>query len=125
VSNARFAFSYATVLMPLFVVLGMGPRTSGIEVGTGSVRVRMGWAFTADIPRSAIRSAVPDSGLVLGWGVHGFGGGWLVNGSSRGLVRLHIEPACRARVMGFPVRLHTLRLSLAEPDAFLAALRGR
>jgi hypothetical protein len=125
VRKARFAFGYAKVLLPLFVALGMGPRVSGVEVGTDTVRVRMGWMFAADVSRSAIRSAEPDSAPVFGWGVHGFGGRWLVNGSSRGLVRLGIDPACRARVIGVPVRLHTLRLSLAEPDAFLAALRGR
>lgn len=123
-SNPRFALSYAKVLLPLFLVLGMGPRASGVEIGPDTVRVRMGWSFSAHIPRGAIRSAARDSAPVLGWGVHGFGGGWLVNGSSRGLVRLRIDPPCRAYVLGVPVRLRTLRLSLDDPDAFLAGLRG-
>ncbi|MGH3794010.1 MAG: hypothetical protein ACRDSP_03895 [Pseudonocardiaceae bacterium] len=123
-SVARFTISYSKVLLPLFVVLGMSPRSSGVEVGPDTVRVWMGWAFSVDIPRSAIRSVDPDTDLVLGWGVHGFGGTWLVNGSSEGLVRLRIDPPVRARVLGIPVRLHTLRLSLAAPDTFLAALRA-
>ncbi|HEU0089012.1 MAG TPA: hypothetical protein VFQ77_15415 [Pseudonocardiaceae bacterium] len=120
----RFDISYAKVLLPLFAVLGTGPRASGVELGPGAVRVRLGWAFTAEIPRRAIRSVAPDSGLVTGWGVHGLAGRWLVNGSSRGLVRVGIDPPCRARMLGIPVRLHTLRLSLDEPDAFIAALHG-
>lgn len=120
----RFAISYSKVLLPLFLVMGMGSHQSGVEVGSDLVRVHMGWAFSTEIPRRAIGAALPDHGLVLGWGVHGFGGRWLVNGSSRGLVRLHIDPPARARVLGVPVRLHTLRLSLEEPDAFIAMLRS-
>lgn len=122
--HTRFEFSYSRLLLWLFVILGVGPGLSRVAVGPDRVHVRMGWAFSAGIPRGAIRSAGHDTDLVLGWGVHGWGGTWLVNGSSRGLVRLRIDPRARAHVMGFPVRLHTLRLSLADPDAFLAALHS-
>ena len=51
----------------------------------------------AEIPRDHIASFSPGRGMVLGWGVHGWRGRWLVNGSSKGLVRLEIDPAVRAR----------------------------
>lgn len=83
----------------------------------------MGWGFRAEIPRPAVRDIGPDDAAVLGWGVHGWRGRWLVNGSSSGLVSLEIEPAVRAWVMGMPVRLRTLRLSLVAPDEFMSMLR--
>lgn len=75
----------------------------------------------------------PDrSTLLVDWGVHGWAGRWLVNGSRSGIVRIDIDPACRAWVLGLPVRLTTVKVSLAEPDAFcatvgaaLARVRGR
>jgi hypothetical protein len=47
---------------------------------------------------------MPDNEAVTAWGVHGWRGSWLVNGSSSGLVRFEIEPAVRALIMGIPVR---------------------
>ena len=55
-------------------------------------------------------------------GVHGFAGRWLVNGSGRGVVNIQLSPPQRAYVMGFPVRLELLMVSVAEPSALAAAL---
>ncbi len=118
----QFGFSYAPSLRVIFTPLGLGPAWSRIVVDAADVRVRMGWAFSGRIPRTHIVGAVPDSDRVLGWGVHGWNGDWLVNGSSTGLVRLTVNPPARARVLGLvPIRVHRLRLSVLEPDAFLAA----
>lgn len=119
---SRFAISYSSVVKPLLTLLGMGPGTSGVDVRADVVRVRMGWAFTASIPRDSVTSVAPDHALVTGWGVHGIGGRWLVNGSSRGLVRLTIDPPAPARVLGVPVRLRVLRVSVAEPRRLISAL---
>jgi hypothetical protein len=67
-------------------------------------------------------AAEHDDGRVTGWGVHGWRGTWLVNGSADGLVRLDIDPPVKARTAMVPVRLRTLRVSLADPTAFLADL---
>jgi hypothetical protein len=83
----------------------------------------MGWGFRVEIPRRAVREISPDGAAVWGWGVHGWRGKWLVNGSSSGLARLEIEPEVRAWVMGMPVRLRTLRLSLVAPDELTSMLR--
>jgi hypothetical protein len=47
---------------------------------------------------------------------------WLVNTSSRGMVSVTLDPPVRARTLGFPLRVKRLRLSLADPKAFIAAL---
>jgi hypothetical protein len=49
----------------------------------------------------------------------------MVNGSSAGLVRLQIEPEVRAWVIGIPVRLQTLRLSLVAPQELTPMLRDQ
>ena len=82
----------------------------------------MGWAFRASIPAHEITAAEPRSGLVGGIGVHGWRGRWLVNGATTGLVALTVDPPVRALVMGIPVRLRELTLSLEEPDGLVAAL---
>ncbi|MGK4584520.1 hypothetical protein [Kitasatospora sp. HPMI-4] len=122
-TTSDFPLRYDSWFLLPATVLGLGRRWAGVRVGDGMVTVRMGWAFRARIPLKAIRSAGPDSGGVTGWGVHGFAGHWLVNGSSKGLVRLELDPAVRAYAVQFPVRLRELRLSLEKPDAFLAVLR--
>jgi hypothetical protein len=122
VPDTFFAIDYSPPLLWMFRLLGMGPGRSGVWVGRDAVRITMGWGFRATIPRRAVREIRPDTAAVRGWGVHGWRGQWLVNGSSSGLVRLEVEPAVRAWVTGVPVRLRTLRLSLASPDGLTSLL---
>lgn len=120
VTSSSFEIRYAAPLKPLLMAMGMGPDQSGIEVTSDEVRVRMGWAFRVNIPirdvRLAERSARP---IILGYGVHGWAGRWLVNGSGKGVVRIEIDPAARGSVMGIPVRLATLLVSVAEPKRLI------
>ncbi len=111
-------------LRPLLVVVGLGPGLSGVELSDTELHVRMGWAFRARLPRTAITGARSVSGPVGGIGVHGWRGRWLVNGSMDRIVGLDIDPAVRALAVGLPVHLHYLALSLEDPDAFLAALKA-
>ncbi len=117
----RFGIRYG-VLRPLLSLLGLGPRYSGLELESGRLGVRMGWGFNATVARAQIRSAAHSDGLVGGVGVHGWGGRWLVNGAASGLVTLEIDPPARAWVIGVPVKLTSLRVSVEDPDALLAAL---
>lgn len=103
-------------------MLGGGRRVSRFIVSDDDVVVRMGWWFRTVIPRSSIVAATPDHDPVWGWGAHGWGGRWLVNGSSRGLIRLTIDPPAPAKVCFVGVRLRLLRISLVDPDGALAAL---
>jgi hypothetical protein len=123
----RFALSYDHA-WPL-TVAGMAPRSSGVEVDSDEIRVRIGVAFSLDIPRGAVRtvSREPALGGQATWGVHGLAGHWVVNSSSRGLVELALEPPCyTGRGLGTlfrRARVNSLILSLADPDRFIAALQ--
>lgn len=117
-----FAIRYG-VFRPLLSVLGIGPAFSGVEVDDGHVRAHMGWAFRTEVPRRSITRAAPFTGLVGGIGVHGWRGRWLVNGGTKGVVSIDIDPPARARVLGVPVRLRALRVGVEAPDALLEALR--
>jgi hypothetical protein len=119
---ASFAISYSDGLRPLFSAIGLGPRYSRVDVDQDTIHVHMGWGFWARFPRSAVVSAVPYDGPVYGWGAHGWGGRWLVNGSSRGIVAMQLAPAQRARVLGFPVKLRELRVSVDDRAGLLQAV---
>lgn len=113
---------YERWFRPISVPFGLGPKQSSIEVDGDTLTVKMGWGFRAAIPLSSVRSAKRYNGAVLGWGVHGgWRGGWLVNGSSKGIVELTIDPPADARVSGIPVRLRTLQVSVTDPDELIAA----
>lgn len=120
-SSQTFPIRYG-VFRPLLSVLGVGPRFSSVKIDGDHVRVRMGWSFQAEIPLRSITAAEPSRGFVGGIGAHGWRGRWLVNGAASGLVTLEIDPPARARVLGVPVRLRTLRVSVESPDELRAAL---
>lgn len=120
--STRFDFRYGR-LQALATVTGTGDNQSWVEVGDDEVRVRMGWAFRATIPRPSIVDAEPED--MVGWvgiGVHGFRGRWQVNGALGAGVRLDISPSVQARVSGVPVRLEHLRVGVEDPAGLLAAL---
>jgi hypothetical protein len=53
--------------------------------------------------------------------VHGFRGRWLVNGSSKGVVELTIDPPVKAKIVGVSTTLRTLLVSVTDPEALIAA----
>lgn len=122
----QHSFSYGSWSQPFLAVLGCGPRFSRIVVGDDTVEVRMGWAFRVSIPRHSISAVEPwpdDRRRPLSRGAHGWHGRWLVNGSADGLVTLTIDPPAPARVIGVPVKLRELIVSVADPDALVGELR--
>lgn len=82
----------------------------------------MGWGFSTIVPRTSIAAVTRYEGTVFTWGVHGWRGRWLVNGSSKGVVVVDIAPRARAYVLGIPVRLRQLAVSLDEPETFINLL---
>lgn len=118
------AFRYDRWCGWLLGLLGHGRRLSRVVVDTDAIDVRMGLAFRASVPRTSVVQVAPYDGRVWGWGVHGWRGRWLVNGSSHGLVTLTIDPPAPARVLGIPIRLRQLIVSLDDRDAFLAQVAG-
>ena len=85
--------------------------------------VSMGWSFRVAVPRGAIQAvdSVPWSRYSVG--AHGWRGRWLVNTTTSPLVRIRIEPATTGRVLGVPVRIRELTLSIDDVAAFLTDLR--
>ncbi|MFD2111383.1 hypothetical protein [Thiorhodococcus fuscus] len=106
----------------LSTLLLLPPSACYVSISGDLVEVRMGWAFSARVPRTAITSVAPLRKSPLSRGVHGFAGRWLVNGSGRGILTLDLKPAQRGSVMGFPVRLRELQVSVEDPDGLVAAL---
>src|SRR5262245_22938450 len=113
-TGRHFALRYGT-LRSLLSLLGLGPTFSSVDFDERELRVRMGWAFRTTVPRSSITAAVRDRDMWWGIGVHGWAGRWLVNGSVAGIVTIRIEPPGRAWVLGWPVRLRELSVSLVDP----------
>ena len=110
------------VFRPLLWVLGAGPGASGVTIEDDRLRVRMGWMFRADVPLASVAGAAPHSGMGGGIGVHGARGVWLVNGGIKGIVRIFVDPPAQARVLGVPVKLKELQVSVESPEELLDAL---
>ncbi len=121
-STSSFDFRYDRWCGWLLGAVGSGRRFSRINVTETELDVQLGPAFKAVIPRHTIRSARPWKGLVFGWGAHGWRGRWLVNGSSKGIVVLEVDPPGAGRVLGFPVKVRELALSVEDPEGFTIAL---
>lgn len=119
---ASFAFRYDRWCGWILGIFGSGRRLSRVIVTDSDLDVQLGIAFRAVVPRSSLVSASRWTGPVLGWGAHGWRGRWLVNGSSKGIVVLHVEPAARGRVLGFPVSLRELAISMEDPEGLATAL---
>jgi hypothetical protein len=120
----RFEFSTPNPAMKaLLVATGVRESQTRVELDETAVDVRLGWQFAVRIPRTSITAAARDDGRVYGWGAHtSFRGRWLVNTTSHGLVRIAVDPPARGHCTGVPVTVRELRISLADPDAFLSAL---
>jgi hypothetical protein len=101
--------------------LGFGPKHSELRVQDGTLHVRFGWGFRTEIALTSINDAKPNTDRVGAFGAHGWRGRWLVNGSSRDIVELTIDPPARAYVIGAPIKLRTLYVSVTDPEALIAA----
>ncbi len=119
--STTFAFRYG-LFRPLLAVTGLGPSFAEVALELDYVAVRMGWAFRSRILRGSIRRLYRDRDMHSGIGVHGWRGRWLVNGAVSGIVTLEIDPPARAWVVGFPIRLRMLHISLEDPAGLIAAL---
>ncbi len=118
----RFAISFDTWYGWLSTALLLSPASSFVEVDGDFVRVQMGWAFRARVPRSCLARVSRLERRPLSRGVHGAAGRWLVNGAGTNIIILDLAPAQRAYVMGFPVRLRQLMVSVTDPDRLEGAL---
>lgn len=102
--------------------LGAGRKRSRVQVTATELIVQQGWAFRASVPRASVQGAVRLDRTYLSRGAHGWGGKWLVNGAGDGLVSITIDPSGRGHVVGVPVTLRELIVSVDDPDGLVAAL---
>jgi len=123
-NKTRFPIRFDSAYRVLSAALLLSPSDSFVEVEGDEVRVRMAWGFRARFPRSAVASATLYQQKPLSRGVHGVAGRWLVNGSGEGIVDIALEPRQRGYVMGFPVRLRNLLVSVEDPTDLMTALTG-
>jgi hypothetical protein len=122
-----FPIKYSKVSRWFFTPLALGARRSKVELTDDELRVRMGWAFRAKIPRRSIRRAARHGDVWWAIGVHSdlrFKS-WLVNGSKKGIVFLDIFPPARGRSGPFRITIERLGLGLEYPDGFLRQLSRR
>jgi hypothetical protein len=117
--------------IPIHYSLGKGlaltsvavpPSTAYVEIDDAVVRVRMSWAFRVTFDRAAVESVQQAPPVHLTAGAHGWRGRWLVNGASGPIVAIRLSKPVRAWVAGFPVHLREVAVSVADPDALIAAL---
>jgi hypothetical protein len=122
IKQQRFLIKFDAWYKILSSALFLAPSSSYVEVDGDEVRVQMGWAFRSCFSKAAVISATETHEKPLSRGVHGFAGRWLVNGSGQGILTINLASDQRGYVMGFPVRLEQLMLSMEEPAALIAAL---
>jgi len=118
----RFPIRFEHLYGRFSSLLLLPPASSYVEIDGDRVEARMSWSFQARFPLSAVASARERREFVLSRGVHGGAGRWLVNGSGKGLVSIALRPEQRARVLGWPVRLRELIVSVEDPAALIKAL---
>jgi hypothetical protein len=123
--TTRFPIRFERWYSLLSSALLLRPSDSYVELGNGDVECRMGWAFRARFPRSSVAHTSRLEKRPLSRGVHGFAGRWLVNGSGEGILAVDLEPSQQARVLGVPVRLRQLLVSVDDPDALAKRLGER
>jgi hypothetical protein len=122
---ARFPIRFSPVNRVLFWCFLVPPSTAYVNLDGETLRVRMGWAFSARIPRRLVAKAGPGKAPFIRFtaGAHWWGRGrWLVNGSADGIVDVEFSESVQAFVMPFPIRLKVLSVSLEDPEGFLGAL---
>jgi hypothetical protein len=122
--SMRFPITFDPWYRLLSTVLGLPPSSAYVQVTGEEVEVRMGWAFRSRFRRSDVSSAGAADIRPLSRGVHGFGGRWLVNGAGRDILRIELRPPQRAYMMGLPVRLRELLVSVGDVSVLAAALTG-
>ena len=121
-TTIRFPILFDRLYGALSTALFMPPAKSYVEMNAGEVWVRMSWGFAAQFPKSTVKGVSRLARKPISRGVHGFAGRWLVNGSGNGIVIIDLDPPQRGYVMGFPVKLRQLMISVEEPEQFMAVL---
>src|SRR5215470_12460647 len=119
----RIPIRYQNPWRWLLTVLLLPQHFSYIRIDGDNVKVRLGWAFSAKFSRATVES-VSDYRPVVSIGAHGWRGRWLVNGAHRPIAAITLSPPTYARLIGFPVALRQLYVSVEDRDVLRLALLG-
>lgn len=122
VGMGMFPMRFDRLSSTVFRIFHAGTPSAFVDVDDLEVSVQLGWTFSAVIPRSTIAGVKQVERTVIARGAHGWRGHWLVNGAGDRLVRIAVEPRGRGRVLGVPVRLRSLTVSVEEPAELVAAI---
>ena len=113
----KFAAPYSWLL----TILGSPPQLSDIQIEGNRVRVRLGWAFHATFDRRDVVSVSP-VGAKVSVGAHGWRGRWLVNGAHSPIASIELAAPARGFVLGFPVHVRELLVSVDDVAGLERAL---
>jgi len=99
-------------ILPLFL---LPARTAYLRIDGETVKLRMGWAFRTKFARSDV-TEVAKHRPVVSVGAHGWKGRWLVNGAHRPIAIIRLAQPVQGRVMGFPVTVQEIWVSVDNRD---------
>lgn len=119
----RIPISFARWYRVLSWAVLIPPPLAHVTVTGDHVEVKMAWAFRARFGRSAISGVKLDESRPISRGAHGWRGRWLVNGKGWPLVAIDLDPPQRAYVLGVPIRLRRVTVSVDQPDVLIGAFR--
>lgn len=123
ITLTRFPMKFDAAYAVLSRALLISPSDSYVEIAGNDVSVQMGWAFRTKFDRSRVAATSPfEERILLTRGVHGWAGRWLVNGAGDDILAIDLEPRQRAYVVGLPVRLQRLLVSVEDPAALARGL---
>ena len=112
----RIPIRYIAAWRWLLTLLGLPARAAYIQVDGDVVKIRMSWAFRAKFSRSDV-AEVTNHRPVVSIGVHGWRGRWLVNGAHRPIATIRLAQPARARVIGIPLSVEAILVSVDDRDA--------
>ena len=119
----RTSITTSAWMRPLLPLTASTASNSYVDVTGDLVRVRMGFGFGTSFPKEVVLCAGHWEGRApVSIGVHGWRGRWLVNGARRPLVVIDLCPTQRAGVLGVPVKLSQLIVSVDDPDTLVDEL---
>jgi hypothetical protein len=117
----RIPIRYGTPWRWLLPILLLPAPSAYLRIDGDVVKVRMAWAFRMKFARVDV-SDVVNHRPVVSIGVHGWKGRWLVNGAHRPIAVIRLSQPARARVVGFPVTVREVFVSVDDRDALRQVL---
>ena len=117
----RIPIRYGTPWRWVLPILLLPARFAYLRIDGDTVKVRMGWAFRTKFPRARVTD-VAKHRPVVSIGAHGWKGRWLVNGAHRPIAMIRLAQPARGRVVGFPVTVREIWVSVADRDVLREVL---